>query len=435
MNNIKNVKRTVGKDLLLVLALSLMLLPNSLHATTITTIDDRWLGWVGCWSPKEVQQTGQENLASLCVVNSEETNALEILTIVNGSIVERRAVGLNGARKEITSEDCSGTEAFTFSDDGRHIFLQTELLCDGGQRKETGIMSMTSPQEWLEVRAIGMGGQTIPWVLRYGIASEDVFQAAGVDEFVTRNTRLARLAFIAPLTLANVVEAGTRVDPQAIEAWVLESAQPFVLNGDILKRMSYSGVAPNVLDAVIAVSFPNEFVLERFGGDTNGEFEGSGLNTRTSDRIARQNSYYGNTYYRSSYSRGPFRYGYGRNIDPFGGYSSGYRYGGYGVGYGWGYSPYYLPYYSSRYQNGYNNYYWGSYRSPTRVTGRVRSNSWSYDNDNSRARAVPGRGYTRGGRGTPSTASPSGGRSNPPAGGGGGTRTAKPRGGKPGGSS
>ncbi|SVC67602.1 uncharacterized protein METZ01_LOCUS320456, partial [marine metagenome] len=210
MNNIKNVKRTVGKDLLLVLALSLMLLPNSLHATTITTIDDRWLGWVGCWSPKEVQQTGQENLASLCVVNSEETNALEILTIVNGSIVERRAVGLNGARKEITSEDCSGTEAFTFSDDGRHIFLQTELLCDGGQRKETGIMSMTSPQEWLEVRAIGMGGQTIPWVLRYGIASEDVFQAAGVEEIVTRNTRLARLAFIAPLTLANVVEAGTR---------------------------------------------------------------------------------------------------------------------------------------------------------------------------------------------------------------------------------
>jgi|TARA_B110000116_G_scaffold210041_1_gene185695 hypothetical protein len=449
MNNIKKAKRTVRNDLLLVLALSLMLLPSALNAATITTTDDRWLAWMGCWSPKEVQQTGQENLASLCVINSEETNGLEILTIVDGSIVERRAVGLNGAPKEITSEDCSGIEAFTFSDDGRHIFLQTELLCDGGQRKETGIMSMTSSQEWLEVRAIGVGEETIPWVLRYGVASEDVFQAAGVEGIVTRNTFLARLAFTAPLTLANVVEAGSKVDPQAIEAWVLESAQPFALDGDILKRISYSGVAPNVLDAIIAVSFPNEFVLERFGTDTNGEFQGSRLGAQTNGRgpIARQNTYSGSNYYAGAYQTGPFRYGYGRYANPFGGaydpflahnpnftydpfrsYSFGYRYG---YGFGSGYSPY--PYlYRSHSRNFYDNSYWGAYRSPTQVTGRVRSNSWSYDNDDSRARVVPGRGYTRGGRGTPSTAAPSGGRGSPPAS---GTRTAKPRGGKPGGSS
>ena len=431
MNYIKKQRWTITKDLLLVGLLSLMLLPSTIHAAKVTTIDDRWLAWMGCWSPKEVQQTGQESLASLCVINNEEKNGLEILTIVDGTITERREVGLNGAVKEINSEDCAGIEAFTFSEDGRHIFLNTELLCAGGQRKETGIMSMTSPQEWLEVKAIGIGGQTTPWVLRYGIASQDVFEAAGLKETVARSTLLTRMAFSAPLTLANVVEAGTKVDPQAIEAWVLESAQPFALDGDILKRMSFSGVTPNVLDAVIAVSFPNEFVLERFGVDTDGEFQSSGLNTRTSDRITRQNFNYGNTYYGGSYNRGPFRYGYspyyayryadpywGYGYDPYWSYSSRY-------GYGFGYSPYY--------RSGliYNNYYNGYYRSPTRITGRVRTNTWNYDDGNNRARAVPGRGYTRGNRGTPSTAAPSGGGSNPPS--SGGTRTAKPRGGKPGG--
>ena len=439
MNNVKKHKQSVLRDLLLAALLSLMVLPGTLHAATAKTTDSGWLAWMGCWSPKEIQKTGQENLASLCIVNSEETNELEILTIVDGSIIERRAVGLNGVPTEITSEGCDGTEAFTFSDDGRHIFLQTELLCTGGQRKETGIMTMSSPQEWLEIRAIEIGGQTIPWVLRYGVASQDVFQAAGVEETLDRSTRLARIAFTAPLTLANVVEAGTKVDPQAIEAWVLESAQPFALDGDILKRMSFSGVEPNVLDAVIAVSFPNEFVFETLGRDTEGKLEGYGLNPRTSDRITRQNSYSGNTYYGGSSHRGPFRYGYGRYVDPFGGYdpflgyNSGYRYG-YGLGYGYGYG--YSPYYSSRYRNINNNYYWsgpartnwGSYRAPTQVTGRIRTNNSFFDQLNgSRARAVTGRGYTRGGSGTPSTASPSG---NPPARGG-ATRTAKPRGGKP----
>lgn len=436
MNNVKKHKQTILKNLFLAALLSLMVLPSTLQATTTRTADVGWLAWMGCWSPKDTQNSGQENLASLCIVNSEDTNGLEILTIVDGSILERRAVGLNGIPKKITSEECDGTEAFTFSDDGRHIFLETNFLCTGGQRKETGIMTMTSPQEWLEIRAIEIGGQTIPWVLRYGIASQEVFQTAGVEETVTRSTQLARMSFLSPLTLANVVEAGSRVDPQAIEAWILENAQPFSLNGEILKRMSFSGVAPNVLDAVIAVSFPNEFVLERFGLDTNGESERSGLRAGTNGRIARQNTYSDSNYYDGAYQRGPFRYGYGRYAnpllgayDPFRSYSFGYRYG---YGFGSGYSPYsYL--YRSNYRNVYNNSYWGSYRSPPRVAGRVRSNSWSYDNDDSRARAVPGRGYTRGGgRGTPSTASPSGGRGSPPAS---GTRTAKPRGGKPGGSS
>ena len=97
MNYIKKQRWTVTKDLLLVGLLSLMLLPSTIHAAKVTTIDDRWLAWMGCWSPKEVQQTGQESLASLCVINNEEKNGLEILTIVDGTITERREVGLNGA--------------------------------------------------------------------------------------------------------------------------------------------------------------------------------------------------------------------------------------------------------------------------------------------------------------------------------------------------
>jgi hypothetical protein len=430
MNNVKKHKPTILKKIFLAALLSLMVLPSTLQATTIRTADPGWLAWMGCWSPTDIQNTAQENLASLCIVNSEDATGLDILTIVNGSVLERRAVGLNGIPKEITSEECDGTEVFTFSDDGRHIFLETNFFCAGGQRKETGIMTMTSPQEWLEIRAIEIGGQTIPWVLRYGIASQEVFQTAGVEETVTRSAQLTRMSYLSPLTLANVVEAGSKVDPQAIEAWVLENAKPFSLNGDILKQMSFSGVAPNVLDAVIAVSFPNEFVLERFALDTNGESERSGLEEAVANgRIARQNTDSGSNYYGGGYQRGPFRYGYGRyadpfSYDPFRSYSNGYRYG---FGYGFGYSPYYS---RSNYRNIYNYNNWGSYRSPIRVTGRTRANTWEYEPG---ATVVPGRGYTRGGRGAPSTASPSGGGGNPPARSGGGGRTAKPRGGKPGG--
>jgi hypothetical protein len=64
-------------------------------------------------------------------------------------------------------------------------------------------------------------------------------------------------------SLDEVKEASAKVTPSTVEAALIETDAQFPLNAKRLQELDAAGVPDRVLDLMIALSFPNKFVVER----------------------------------------------------------------------------------------------------------------------------------------------------------------------------
>lgn len=352
--------RTMRTNLLLGLG-ALALLAGPVAAQSPTT-DARWLPWLGCWHA----DGAPADAGLLCVRPATEKSSVEVLRIQGTDVASREVVWADGARHETSREGCDGWEKGAFSQDGERIFLNSNHTCEGGVvRDGGGIMTMVSPTEWLDVRYVGMGDDHTPWVQRYRAASDEDARAAGMADVVADrawSVRTARMRAASPPSVDDIIEASDQEPSEVVEAWVAERHAPLDVNAKELTRMADAGVAPEVIDVSVAVSFPSHFqVMSQRAQAESSEAE---------DRAATRP--YPGTF---GYGYDPFFYRYG--YSPYGYSPYGYGYGyGYGSGYGYGYGPY-----------GYGGY------TPVIVISTPSTTT-------RHGRVIPGRGYSRGSSGS-----------------------------------
>ena len=332
-------------------------------------MDRRWTPFLGCWEPtSETAETGL-----LCVVPSGP--GVEVFTWRDGEEVTNDLLLADGVAREAVIEGCEGSESSEFSSDGRRVFTRSEFNCGGdAQRESSGIMSMISPTEWVDVHSLDVEGERVAWVQRFHLADPDREAEEGLDdvtEGIGMAVRTARMVASRPVSFAEVAEAAGSVHAKAVEAWIASRGQPFDFNGGDLVALADGGVPASVVDVIVAVSYPDRFVIDGGGG---------GIEEASFDEGWRRNAGYG--YYPGLYGPYGFRsffsdpWGYGyRSPGAWGLYSSRSYYGGYGYG-GYGYVGY-----------GWPGYYGGGYYYPTRVVVQPRSSG---------GRVVKGRGYTDG---------------------------------------
>ena len=328
-------------------------------------VDSRWAPWLGCW--RAVDETATAPV--LCVVPLAGEAAIEMLTIVDGQVVSRESIFADGQEHTVSRDECEGWERAEFSDDSHRIYIGSELTCGASaHRSSTGVMSMVSPYEWLDVRTIDVDGQSVPWALRYRFASEADFRAAGQGDLVSAlgsEARIARRVASVPIAIDDVIEANGKVSAETLQLWVVERGEPFALDASRLIEMADSGVPPSVIDVVVAVSYPEKFVVNE--GRTAGRRPAEAARGRPGLGYVRRLNPFLDPFY-DPYSR----YGY---YSPYGSYSRyglGY-YGGFGYGYGW------------------YNYGFGGYGTPIIVVGRRGSTT---DSGPTKGRVVTGGGYT-----------------------------------------
>jgi hypothetical protein len=295
----------------------------------------------------------------------------------------------DGQSHPLDVDGCTGWQTARFSDDGGRVFLRSELDCeDGLRRTASGIMAVTSPSVWLDAQAVGMNGENVARVLRYRPAASEAAQASGYAVPLDRMGRTidARLAASADLSLDDVVEASGQVDEDALQAFLAERGQPFDLDAAAVVHLADTGLSGEVIDMMVAVSYPQRFAVDRAGAAPD-MLEPERAEREYADRYDPfgWGGFYGWNRYGSCYSWSPWSY----NCNSYGGNRFGYAGFGYG-GYG----------------------YWGYSGRPVIVV--IGDGN---DDDSRSARAVTGRGYTRGG--APSSGSDGArsrsGTSNPPS--------------------
>ncbi len=288
-----------------------------------------WQPYLGCWEPNVPTQAewpaaddADADRGILCFVPSGAD--VEMLTIVDGEITHRESYYADGQPHPVEQEDCRGTESARFSDDGRRLYTTSNLTCDNGTvRNSTGIISMPGPGEWLDVRALRANGGTTAWSQWYNHADDSVLEDLGLPRRTEPLPFLlqgAEFFAAARVTIDDVIDASRKVDGKAVAGWLAQIRQEFDgLDSEQLIRLDDAGVPAEVIDIVVAISYPQHFALGG-GGPLADEAYGSDQRTRRVYMTSPFGYYYS-----------PLMYGYGR----YGRY--GYGYPGY---YGYGYSSY-----------------------------------------------------------------------------------------------
>jgi hypothetical protein len=319
-------------------------------------VDERWLPWLGCW---ELLQDGdtvslQADELRVCVEPAPE-GGVTMTTRSGDTAAFAQTIVADGFDRPVGDPACVGTERAEWSLDGTRLFAHAELAC-GAQplRRVSGLTVMAAGGTWLDVQAVEIEGQESVRVRRYRRAADQSPVAAAVPPALLDRAGTASFAAGSfPFTIATVIEASRHVAAAAIEAALLETRPRLVVNRDTLVRLDEAGVDDGVVDLMVALAYPDRFVLERPDSAPVVSYTG---------RVG------------GSYGFDPLWYG----LDGFGPDYYYYYYAPFGYS-AWG-----------RY-NGYSPYY---YRGNTftvgpggRPGGGVR--------DDSPGRVVNGRGYTR----------------------------------------
>jgi hypothetical protein len=155
-------------------------------------------------------------------------------------------------------------------------------------------------------------------VLRYRAASVPATLAERMSPVLGGRSlalRTAREAAAASLELADVTEASRQLDARAVRALLLARRQDFHVNAKQLEELADAKVPAEVIDAMVALSYPEKFAI-----------------APSSDVVLRPDS--GQSALLDSYAYPSYGWGY----DPYLGYLP-YGYWPYGYGYGSGWYP------------------------------------------------------------------------------------------------
>jgi hypothetical protein len=295
------------------------------------TTPDRWAPWMGCWQVADEsiqdaaallsQMAGTSSApanttpnALVCVTPAADGGAT-MTTIVNDKPVLVETVVADGSRRPLTDANCRGWQQAEWSPLGARMYAQAEIAC-GNQptRTVSGLATIVTGPRWLDVQVVESDGQKSMRVRRYRRAANQ--KHASPAPAPARD--LATMPIGGKLSMADIKEASAKVSVEALQAVVLElGAGGYDLNSKRLRELDAAGVADSVIDLMVAMSFPDRFVVERRsgGGGSYGGGYGAGFDPMWGS-LAMWPYYFADPFYYSSmYS--PFGYRSWGYYDPY----------------------------------------------------------------------------------------------------------------------
>jgi hypothetical protein len=229
-------------------------------------VDPNWKAWLGCWelvvenardaasrpspSRRTLQPSRETARPQICVEPSG--SGVTLTTRVADQPAIQQTIIADGADHSITDEDCRGTQRAELSSDGRRLYSRADLACssDKGNRRVSGFSILGDNGAWTDIQAVDVSGQQTVRVRSYRRSG----QSAPIGRGLTQAT---------PLTLDDVKEASGKVSARAIEAALVETGSAFDLSGKDLVALQATRVPDSVIDLIVALSYPDRFVVER----------------------------------------------------------------------------------------------------------------------------------------------------------------------------
>ena len=231
------------------------------------TNDMRWEPWLGCWNlavdnlrPRETPEdvagaaprpaTAIDSAPRVCVSRTSDGARFE--TTVGPQTAIDQTIVADAAAHPVDDGECSGTQRSEWSKSGLRLYSSAEIRCkgDAGLRNVSGLSLIAPNGNWLDIQAVTIGDRETVRVKRYSRAADSPGPARP-------NVAGSRL------TLDEVKEASAKVSSGALEAALIETLAGFDLNSKKVMELASAGVPEPVIDLVIALSYPDKFVIQR----------------------------------------------------------------------------------------------------------------------------------------------------------------------------
>ncbi len=223
--------------------------------------DPRWEAWLGCWSAEAGAVPSPTGKApTVCVIPA--SGGVDVVTVVDTSIVSRDHIEAIAAQHEVTREGCTGWETDTWARQGDRLYRQSEFTCPGDvKRRASEVFAISTDWEWLDVQGLASHGDMGVRTLRYRIAAIPAVPEITAALAGHAAVSISRAAAAAPPTTGDVIEAARAADPAVVEAWLAEEGEGFHLDGKGLLALADSGVPPRVIDVMVAMTYPKAFTV------------------------------------------------------------------------------------------------------------------------------------------------------------------------------
>lgn len=227
--------------------------------------------WFGCWVPAEIQGPTRE--VRVCVVPTSQAGALRLITFAGDEQIREETIEADGVKHTITEDRCNGERVSRWSASGLRLFVSAELRCEGQAPQPSSMLStLTTPNRWIEIQAIGPKGREAVRTRRYNRATDEPPPAVAD---LLRDVPPAAAA-IQRTTVDDVVEAAKAVSSPVAELWLIETEPRLALNRQALLKLSGESVSEPVIDLLIGLAYPKRFQVQR-GSGGGGSFGAGGF--------------------------------------------------------------------------------------------------------------------------------------------------------------
>ena len=293
-------------------------------------LDQRWLPWLGCW--RLVEEAGALPEAAgdfsafadsvmVCVAPAAPPAAatdVVVTTLADGEQMLAETLSADGVEHPVDQSECRGRRRLAWSEDGARLFTRAELACSARDdaRRLSAVGLMADSRTWLALELVEAGERAAVTVKRYRRTGDvTTLSAAGptlTPDLLARARTAASRTGDAELSIDAVIEAAAALDPAVLEALLVETGTMFDLDGRTLIRLDDGDVPGDIIDMLVALSFPDNFSVRRSasggGGGFLGSWGGYGYDAWYPYYAAPFGYYYGWSPYRSLYGWGDYYY-------------------------------------------------------------------------------------------------------------------------------
>ena len=266
------------------------------------TYDSQWLPWVGCWRLWEEQVEraagrGDEfpERTMVCMSPTADNAGVLLSASATGETLAERTLIADGTQRAVTDGDCQGWEQRTWSSDGHRLFTRAELQCGTPTlRRTSGVSFFSTNANWVDIQLIEVGDREHLEIRRYTPIDEteqlsllerqgdpitpserqELLNSAQAPQPTQRTIRELRQLSTASLTLMNVREALLLADAQVVEAMLTETEPRLELTAKTLIELDNAGIDGSVIDLLVALAYPEKFVVERRNSGGGGGYGG-----------------------------------------------------------------------------------------------------------------------------------------------------------------
>lgn len=228
-------------------------------------IDARWLPWVGSWRlVSDTEETADSAVKDqYLLTTSPGDNEKSILMEGHraGQVLFEERIEADGVRRSMEKDGCTGWQQYGWSETGKRLLFQGESDCTGNLRQEiSGLSIIEGSGDWLDVQLVQSEEGKAVTIRRYRSVDAGVF-APGQTR--ADPARVARVSAGTDFSIDEIIELSGKVEPEVLEAALIELHKPFPVNSKQILRMADSDVPTRIVDLVVALSFPDQFIVEQ----------------------------------------------------------------------------------------------------------------------------------------------------------------------------